>query len=448
MKTVALVVITLSLIQLSRGQRQLKKKCVYGLLESRSNIESGDRLKSPDNADISLEQHNNGNLVVKDGDNVLWESGVSGSIGDYFTRLQGDGNMLTHKGRVGDSKGRVWKTASQASGSTPYFLGVDCDLSYIGIYKGTPDAPGEWIWREGTWTSRTASNPAGASPKKDVVPFSFYVMGDVPYNAKEKENLPVQLTEMKKNLHPRAKFLVHVGDLQKVSETKCNKSHLQDVRMIFRENSPLPTFVLAGDNDYLDCPNKEDAWNNYVNEFVGFEKEWDGCPEVSRHREMFAFEEDHILFLSMTLMNMSSGKPDDLFRKRLADSKAWVKKQLYTHKNSDLRGIVMFGHAMISSDLRPFFQDELKAVFSAVGLENVPVLYICGDGHKFKIDKGIENWSKFNRLQVDNGGEADPLLVEIRPSGGWADAAREARSGKQYTVGNGMFRIDRQNGRY
>lgn len=114
-------------------------------------------------------------------------------------------------------------------------------------------------------------------------------------------------------------------------------------------------------------------------------KDVDNVGNVKRP-EMFAFEEDGILFLSLTIMKMNNKKtPADLFYERLAVSKAWVKRQLKRHRDTRLRGVVMFGHSMLSDSngLKPFIKEDLKELFYGEGLQDIPVLYVNGDGHKF-----------------------------------------------------------------
>ena len=95
-------------------------------------------------------------------------------------------------------------------------------------------------------------------PPSNNVELAFYVMGDTPYNPKEEETLKRQLNIMTNNLHPRASFLVHVGDMQKSYRTQCSRDRFEHVREMLRK-SPLSTFVLCGDNDYLDCKESEKA---------------------------------------------------------------------------------------------------------------------------------------------------------------------------------------------
>lgn len=215
---------------------------------------------------------------------------------------------------------------------------------------------------------------------------------------------------------------------------------------------PLPTFVLAGDNDYLECPEEDRAWQRYLDTFVGFEEEeWSTKLDVDRRdrdsnvpggREMFAFYEKGILFISMALLNMKNAKPDFLFDERLAVSTSWVEENLDKYKDDDLQGVVLLSHAEKSNDLKPYLENDLKAVFDDAGVD-VPILYLCGDSHRFDIKRGLY-WDQFNYVTVDRGACADPLLVEVA---GTQPLERD-RPDMQYLVGGGLFRIDRQDGRY
>eukprot|EP00544_Gedaniella_sp_CCMP2646_P003648 CAMPEP_0202494024 /NCGR_PEP_ID=MMETSP1361-20130828/10418_1 /ASSEMBLY_ACC=CAM_ASM_000849 /TAXON_ID=210615 /ORGANISM="Staurosira complex sp., Strain CCMP2646" /LENGTH=447 /DNA_ID=CAMNT_0049124409 /DNA_START=122 /DNA_END=1465 /DNA_ORIENTATION=+ len=309
-----------------------------------------------------------------------------------------------------------------------------------------------------------------------TTPLAFYVMGDIPYAPWEETVLISQITNITKNRHPGSAFLVHVGDMMRAERTGCQQGYYQSVKNIL-SLGPLPTFALAGDNDYLDCPNLDTAWEYYLDTFSDFDQEWlyrlpSGVPplEVGRwllpenvpleqnvtrwttRSEMFSFTEEGILFLSMTLMHVPDDlPPDTLFQERLADSKAWVTQQVTQAAAADdpLRGVVMFGHARIAGYLRPFFM-ELKQIFYDAFIF-APVLYIHGDGHKFNwndnFGRGIE-WPQFVDIQVDQGAYADPLLVEVALSQGGTLQPLTSNNPSQFIAGNGLFRIDRQRGRY
>lgn len=262
--------------------------------------------------------------------------------------------------------------------------------------------------------------------------------------------------------------------------TACEPGFYLHVKNILSQG-PLPTFVLAGDNDYLDCPKPEEAWDHYTSTFIDFDEDWTyrlpaGVPVLGVDRwllpenvpleenitrwttrpEMFSFAEDGILFLSMTLMHVPDELPPDaLFQERLADSKTWVTQQVteaaeeHTSRGERLRGVVMFGHARIAGYLRPFFM-ELKQVFYDANVF-VPILYIHGDGHKFGINENFGTnigWNEFVDIQVDQGAYADPLLIEVALSEGGLMQTLISNNPNQFIVGNGLFRVDRQKGRY
>lgn len=285
-------------------------------------------------------------------------------------------------------------------------------------------------------------------------------MGDVPYTYSEEHILRNQLIQMTNNLHPGAAFLVHVGDIQDPRRTECESGSYTSVRSML-SLAPVPTFVLAGDNDSLDCPNLETAWVHYQDNFINFEQEWSGqeglhflaVEKVERwedHPEMFSFIEDRILFLSVNLLHGPGGEDESGYYAGLANSKAWITQQLTEkfHQNA-IRGVVIFGHGLIHGSVEEFFVD-IKEVF----LENqvlVPVLYMHGDGHEYVVDEDFAycyEWDYFTAIQVDAGAEADPLLVEVAMVKNEIMEPLVADNNMQTVIGNGLFRIDRQNGRY
>jgi hypothetical protein len=289
-------------------------------------------------------------------------------------------------------------------------------------------------------------------------------MGDVPYSTFEEQVLRDQITAMNTTLHPGASFIVHVGDMMNPQQSECALGFYATVRTMLNL-APLPTFVLAGDNDSLDCPSAETAWGHYQDHFVDFEQEWavqqrqERAPyldvsKVERNAnssEMFSFIEDQILFLSVNLMNMPSGEDaDDAFDTRLATSKAWVTKQLAEkfHQNA-IRGVVMFGHAVLTGDVRIFFVD-IKDVFTQAQVI-VPILYMHGDGHQFFINDSFaqdNEWGNFTAIQVEQGARADPLLVTVAMVKNGIMEPLVAENDMQTIVGNGLFRIDQQAGCY
>lgn len=445
-------------------------------------IQSGDSFQSRDNDSVYLGLSVFGNLAIWDDGRILWESGSYLGRGDYWTELvQDQGFIATYKGKPDDRDDLVWTSASSSSSSvlrlekywvwepdgkatkgkshppkppvwgssgnntndvargsssTQYFFGMDCDYTYVAVFEGTPDDPGDWIWRarlkpteSPTWAPTEVSPTE--PPTEPLAPFAFYCMGDVPYTNDEAEILKGQINQMNNWIHPESLFMVHLGDFNHPDDTDCQQSHFNDISDILW-NAPLPTFVLAGDNDFLECPDEEDAWYNYLNTFLNYEEEWseyrklnnvlrwdydayvDGYGQVSRP-DMFAFYQEGILFMSLALLNMKNEDPDRNFREREAVSLSWARRRLREYvSEKDFRGVVLFSHAEHSGDLEQFFEDDLRQVFDDENA-NVPVLYLCGDSHYWDIEEGKYSWSEFTYVSVDRGACADPLLIEVAP---------------------------------
>ncbi len=99
--------------------------------------------------------------------------------------------------------------------------------------------------------------------RSDDGSFSFYVMGDTPYNKNEAELLSKQLT----NLDKDALFIVHVGDLMNKSSS-CSISQYRETSNILRNSSSVPVLVLPGDNDWIDCYDSNLAMRRFKRYFI------------------------------------------------------------------------------------------------------------------------------------------------------------------------------------
>jgi hypothetical protein len=108
---------------------------------------------------VYSEQQNDGNLVVRKGtpDNpgeLVWESGYSGDVGNYFTRVLGNSNMLTYQGTPPESVDTevtapvVWQTGTlDVDWNGNYFFGIDCSGTVVVVYQGNPDNPSNVVWQ-------------------------------------------------------------------------------------------------------------------------------------------------------------------------------------------------------------------------------------------------------------------------------------------------------------
>jgi hypothetical protein len=138
--------------------------------------------------------------------------------------------------------------------------------------------------------------------------FSFFVMGDTPYNKRDAKLLKRQVRQMK---NTDALFVVHVGDIMKRGKCK-NKSYKEAAEILFAETSkfdPLPTIVIPGDNDWVDCPDRDLAYNRFLRHFVRRNNSTLGVDTFmnfqrqKERKENFVLWKHNILFLGLNVSN-------------------------------------------------------------------------------------------------------------------------------------------------
>lgn len=78
--------------------------------------------------------------------------------------------------------------------------------------------------------------------------YDFAIIGDLPYNAFEREHLPALLDDVRASA---SRFVVHVGDIKDGSST-CSDAAMDEAFKLLAA-SPLPLIYAPGDNDWADC---------------------------------------------------------------------------------------------------------------------------------------------------------------------------------------------------
>lgn len=224
--------------------------------------------------------------------------------------------------------------------------------------------------------------------------------------------------------------------------------------------SPLPTLVVPGDNDWYCCPNRTQSFEYFLKYFDGFETKWHKKDYESlkimrseENRELFVFSKEGILFIGLHMINAPIEDEDiESWNARMKMNKEWVAHnvELYFRK-SEIRGVIMLGHCLRSPRTRPFFLSVADYFGNITHREKLPVLYLHGDGHKWDVDTKFSHqlhWKHFRDIQVDQGGLADPIIVDVAPQKKGKLKGLKERNDLEYVFGKGLFRIDRQRGKY
>ena len=233
---------------------------------------------------------------------------------------------------------------------------------------------------------------------------SFYAMGDTPYTLEDQILLVAQLKNLSTN---NTLFAVHLGDI-KTGKSKCEESIYYRVAE-YLKTSPLPMFMLVGDNEWNDCNNPETAWDFWTNHFMHFDLHWENSIPIIRHpvrNEMFAFLYNSVLFVGVTVVGGKIHDHLEWFR-RHEDCSEWINSNIEKY-NGKFQRIVILGHASPTSKHENFFNTLSQ---TADKIEK-PVLYVHGDGHQWIQDYPFQS-SHIMRIQVDQGGIAPPLKIKI-----------------------------------
>ncbi len=251
-------------------------------------------------------------------------------------------------------------------------------------------------------SSAIAQNQPKPDPQADTR-VTFYVMGDVPYKPHEDARLPKQIDAIPKD----AEFVVHLGDI-KGGSTPCDEAVYNKVFGMLCQ-SPVPVFIIPGDNEWNDCSNPEQAWKLWKKYFMRFDRRWQHTLPVFRQlerEENFSFVKGNVLFIGL---NIVGGRVHDAaeWKQRHADNLDWVRRNLRRF-GADVSSLVVFGHAKPIAIHNDFFTPFSKEANDF----KKPILYIHGDGHVWIYDRPFEA-KNILRVEVDQGGIAPPLKVTV-----------------------------------
>ncbi|CAJ1963249.1 unnamed protein product [Cylindrotheca closterium] len=245
----------------------------------------------------------------------------------------------------------------------------------------------------------------------------FYAIGDVPYNNVEKNQLKTTMTD---RVPADGEFLIHVGDIRagQFPDQPCRREEYMEIRDVLLR-SHIPVFIIPGDNEWSDCPNRDEAQGFWLEAFGDLEQNWEHSFRVERNPtrpENFHFFHKRTLFFGV---NLVGGDIVDRSSHsiQLREQFGWVKEILDQHVvNNDALSVVIFGHAFprmvheaFFAPLRRYIRQDLK--------NDIPVMYLNGDYHFYEFEEHYRGLENMQRLQVDFGTINPPLKVAVSVSG-------------------------------
>jgi hypothetical protein len=243
------------------------------------------------------------------------------------------------------------------------------------------------------------------------------VIGDIPYSSSEVAEFEGHVAD--NNVYSSGDFFVHVGDI-KSGSSSCVESHYSTAANVLH-GLAVPAYIIPGDNEWNDCSSPSQAWAFWVEHLLGLEQDFCGLPASFESQtvrpENFSFVSKGVLFIGLNLVGGSVHSSSE-WSTRLQQDADFVNQELGQH-GSQVRALVVFGHAGPSSNRSLFFNQFVAAAASF----GKPVLYIHGDGHSWIFDHPF-SVQQILRVQVPQGdpveavvslASVDPFTVERDP---------------------------------
>ena len=279
----------------------------------------------------------------------------------------------------------------------------------------------------------------GIFPLKAQDKFSFFAIGDMPYNnPQDLERFP-QLVQAINNEKPA--FTVHVGDI-KNGKTPCTDDYYHAIRKVF-DQFQGPLIYTPGDNEWTDChkpdcggydpeerlarlrelffPDGRSMGKNPVKlisqkSTPGFET----FVENTRWRKGgITFATLHVVGSNNNLKGEESGNVEFMGREKA--NLFWLEETFRSARQGRDPALVIFLHGSMFHDNRAAvsgFTNIIGKLKTEVKAFNKPVLVVYGDLHRFLISKPLmddENnlLSNFTALMVYGSNDMHAVRVDV-----------------------------------
>ena len=290
----------------------------------------------------------------------------------------------------------------------------------------------------------TASATAlvGAAPAHAADPFTFAVIGDVPYGSAQLAALPNEIAQI--NADSSLQFTAHVGDIS--SPLNCSDPYYASVKSDF-DSFQQPFVYTPGDNEWTDCHRAPTGAGNPLDKLADVRATFFPNPGTTLgvhpmtvtpqagYPENVWWDEGGVTFVAMNIpgsdndldawtgLGYTSDTPEQTAEEQ-ARSAADVQLMgdAFAHATSaGSRAVVlltqadMFASGTPSGTYKKAFTSIVQAMASKSAAFGSPVFLVNGDTHVFKSDAPLTSstWLSFygvpnavpnlNRITVESG---------------------------------------------
>lgn len=272
--------------------------------------------------------------------------------------------------------------------------------------------------------------------------FSFAVLGDLPYTARQERRLPAMVDEV--NADPDVRLVVHLGDIR--DKQRCTDDYFRGVKAQFdRFGDPL--VFTFGDNDWADCTRVTNGRYDALGRLALLRQVFaarppdlgsgvevrtqasDGYPEnVAFEKEQVSFAAVHVVgsrndlepWAGQTEVTRAQQAESD---ERLDAAEKLIRQAFSTAAANHDRAVVLFLHADLfahppdSADSAPY-RPLIRTLAEQSAAFDGPVFVFNGDSHVYTEDHPLDHTSRWpqalgvpaadrlTRITVDGGEKA------------------------------------------
>lgn len=263
-----------------------------------------------------------------------------------------------------------------------------------------------------TTSSNDNNNAAKVDNDRDSV--TFHVTSDSPHNDAQEQKLKKDLAA----IAVTSSFVVHLGNVQDSALTNCTRDAYDKVAALLENNSPSRVFVVPGEEDWNNCPDPNEAWNSWYENFIVFDDRWNDMPgadQFSMYRENlqlenWAFSHEGVLFLGVHLVN-GEVPDEDEFSLRNNLNYEWVMGMTQDHHKL-VRAVVIFGNAKPEEGTNTDFFAPIQEFWKDTEFSK-PTLYVHPSSDKTSQYRPFKNLPHVTVAQVKYDIKTAPRQIKV-----------------------------------
>jgi hypothetical protein len=280
----------------------------------------------------------------------------------------------------------------------------------------SPDAPSVEV-SEGNGDGNDRG-PSDAEANQEKHLLSFFATSDVPYTSSDRDKFKSDLAKLNPD---DSSFLIHLGNIQKASESKCAPEVYPEVAGLFLNSSRITTFVIPGQEDWANCPDQDAAWDAWEGSFSHFSQRFRRKFPVyhqTTRTENIAFLSSGVYFVGIHVVAgspYSSNNDPNERAFRNGENIVWIKKMV-SLEAGNATAVVIFGNAKPNGEDNQSFFNSMAIFLKQVGL---PTLYVhasdvatTGDGSQW-LYQPFSSAGNVLALQVPQGGSNPPVRISV-----------------------------------